>query len=252
MKKTTFQNVADMNDLVGNIATGSIHCARHQYHIIAEEVKELEDAILDQDLKMARDGVADVKVTVYGLAHRLGIKHFDAVVRAATQVLMNHLELQADETTAQFIRRGYAQMEIDCTLNWDLALAEFKSLIENFEDLADSIQTHFEKSDPVFYIASMIYYAELIAALLGFDSDADDAEVHRSNMSKFDTNEEDLLATVKKYYDLGVETVVRETAIDDVKYYVVKVAHDQDGKDGKFYRRGKFLKSINFEEPNLA
>ncbi len=251
MKKTAFQNVADMNNLVGNTATGSLECARHQFHIIAEEVKELEDAILDEDLKMARDGVADVKVTVYGLAHRLGFKHFDAVVRGATQAFMNHVELQADETTAQFIRRGYAEMEIDTTLNWDLARVEFKSLIENFDDLSDALKTPFEIPPAVFYSASMIYCAETIAALLGFDSDADDAEVHRSNMSKFDTKEEDLRATIKKYYDIGVETVVRETVIDGVKYYVVKVGHDQNGKDGKFYRGGKFLKSVNFQEPNL-
>lgn len=91
----------------------------------------------------------------------------------------------------------------------------------------------------MFAIAQLIVVADIEDRIF-----ADIEEVIRSNMSKFDTEELFAQQSLQKYLDKGLNVVT----VKNGEYYVVTVAGDQD-VNGAFYPDGKFLKSINFSEP---
>lgn len=77
--------------------------------------------------------------------------------------------------------------------------------------------------------------------------------VTKSNMSKLCKTKEQLDNTVKFYRDLGVDIYIKESPVnqDDGSYqYIVYSACEQTVK-GKVYRANKFLKCIDWFEPNL-
>lgn len=261
--KTAFEHVSDMNTLVGNLPTSSYDDIRSQMDIIAEEVYELRDAIEDEDLTEVRDGVADVKVTVFGLMHRMKVPYFDAVVRATLQCEFADLHVN-DETTFKFLEAASEEDPVpESHVLWTRAAAICYSLKEDFDAMkaivADIDNMPMYRRFLIQRSARIILLAEMIAAALDFDSDADDLLVHESNMSKFDTNREDLEKTIQKYRDLGITTYIVEGKVDDQSRYVVKVAEARDSKgqlvdfqtdkNGRKQRVGKFLKSHLWKEP---
>lgn len=154
---SNFKMMAMLNNLAGNGSNAGWEAIEKQLKLVKDELKELSDGIDVKDIHELRDGIADVLVTIYGLAHRAGI-----------------------------------------------------------------------------------------------DADADLLEVVLSNLTKFDPNgTDDIQRTVKKYLDIGVETVQLANAnpVGEGELLVTKSAYDQNGTDGKGYPAGKWLKSANFEEP---
>ena len=76
-------------------------------------------------------------------------------------------------------------------------------------------------------------------------------EVTNSNLTKFDTNQNDVTETVKHYVNLGVETVPMYMTQYDL-YYVVSIK-DQTDYNGKTYHKGKILKSKSrYKEPDFT
>lgn len=93
MNKTQFQKIAHFNTLIGNSNACTAAGFRAQFEMIREEFEELGQALIayeaaigldDHDgsaaeytgaaaFKEMRDGIADVLVTTYGLAHRMGV-----------------------------------------------------------------------------------------------------------------------------------------------------------------------------------
>lgn len=91
--KTAFQKIAFFNSLIGNTNSADLSGLDAQFHCIKEEFQELEAALIGMKrvaltlsiddpkresshayfFQELRDGIADVLVTVYGLAHRAGI-----------------------------------------------------------------------------------------------------------------------------------------------------------------------------------
>lgn len=77
---SNFECVAQYNEIIGNEAMTPEHpeywtLLERQLELIQEELKETQEAIRNRDLTELRDGICDVLVTTYGLAHRSG---FDA------------------------------------------------------------------------------------------------------------------------------------------------------------------------------
>lgn len=74
---TNFEKVARFNDLIGNRKGDPLDpdwdALERQAALVLEEVHETLDAIATRDLKALRDGIADILVTAYGLAHRTGV-----------------------------------------------------------------------------------------------------------------------------------------------------------------------------------
>jgi len=74
---SNFKRVSYFNTVCGN-SIGDINnpdwsIAEAQLQLIAEEFFELHQAIEERDITEVRDAIADVLVTCYGMAHRLGI-----------------------------------------------------------------------------------------------------------------------------------------------------------------------------------
>jgi hypothetical protein len=82
----------------------------------------------------------------------------------------------------------------------------------------------------------------------GFNVEMDMVAVYLSNMSKFCKDSDELERTIIKYHNLGVQVVVE----GEFPFRYVKAAHDHVDKDGNKYAKGKFLKGINFKEPEFA
>lgn len=81
--------------------------------------------------------------------------------------------------------------------------------------------------------------------LMGYNSEADMIAVYLSNMSKFCKTEEEIVATEAKYAAIGLSTY-RE---GEFPRMYLKAAHDYEDAAGNKYKKGKFLKGINFKEP---
>lgn len=135
-------------------------------------------------------------------------------------------------------------------VNWEAVDRQMAIIESEFNELKEGVMTrtlHGAKGirDGV---ADVQVTAIGMAHIIGFDSDKDMLEVYNSNMSKLCVTQEELVATQKKYADIGVVTYVG----GELPRAFVKSALDQTGSNGEFYKKGKFLKGINFKEPNLT
>ena len=90
-----------------------------------------------------------------------------------------------------------------------------------------------------------------LAGRYGFDAAEVLRRVIESQFSKFDKNMDDLLDTRTKYTRLGVETFFIKKEYGGETVYVTKVSETVTGTDGKTYLKGKWLKSVNFQEPRF-
>lgn len=99
--------------------------------------------------------------------------------------------------------------------------------------------------------------ADLLVVTYGMgyimDINADKAvqEVNRANMTKVCITKDQVKRTVDKYNKEGVECSVLKSSTDDGDVWLVKSSKDQEDSKGKFYPKGKFLKNVDWEEPNL-
>lgn len=88
----------------------------------------------------------------------------------------------------------------------------------------------------------------MLAWRLGYDIDAILDEICECNLTKFDTSLDQAVETKAKYAGLGVNVVIKQGTVNETLYYVVFVDGDQQAND-KFWPNNKWLKSINFREP---
>ena len=133
---------------------------------------------------------------------------------------------------------------------WDAVDHQIKIIESEFNELCDGIKARDvgELRDGIMDLLFTVYG---LAHRAGIDADADFLEVVRSNMFKFDANEEDCMLTAEKYSQQGVSTnafIMRDTEANRV-YYITRSAKDQNDHREKFLPAGKWLKSHNFEEP---
>lgn len=112
--KTNFELVALLNNCAGNIIDPSWEVADKQMKIVQLEYDELVDGVKTKDLDKVRDGIADVLVTVYGLAHRLGLDADDDFLTVVNS-LYNSLYSRFDTTEegAMLTHEKYAKIGVD-------------------------------------------------------------------------------------------------------------------------------------------
>lgn len=137
----------------------------------------------------------------------------------------------------------------DTNGGWDVIDHQLMIIESEFNEMRDGIKARniAELRDG---IQDLLFTVYGLAWRAGFDADVDFAEVVRSNLTKFDANEEDALRTQEKYQAIGVKTYCQKVTAENGRvFYVTKSAVDQIGQDGKSYPAGKYLKSIHFEEP---
>lgn len=74
MQMSGFEKIVLLNVLAGNPSNAGWEAADAQLELIKSEFRELcEDGVEKRNLHEVRDGIADMLVVLYGLAHRLGI-----------------------------------------------------------------------------------------------------------------------------------------------------------------------------------
>lgn len=134
---------------------------------------------------------------------------------------------------------------------WAAADHQIRIIESEFEELKEGIATRDEKElrDGV---ADLLFTVIGLAHRLSLPSIADLAEVVRSNLTKFDTSEEDALKTCDKYLEIQVSTYyTAKTNPDGTVLFVTYSATDQVDTAGKKYIADKWLKSYRWEDVNL-
>lgn len=250
LQDTNFYRTAQINNLAGNYAAPTDYAGhRKQLDLIASEIKEGRDHLPNMKINpdALRDDVQDVLFTTYGLAHRLGL--------TADQVLLD------DAKTNYETCKGWFDDTHDVSTdpyNWlnRVEEAHHHLLMTHVQAEAAGLVPK-DDEGVTEAVENLLVEAYGLGLALGYPVDVDYNEVVRSNMTKFDRIQADVLATQDKYAQLGVETVVRtaEHTLSNgevVILFVTKSAKDQVGTDGKDYPADKWLKSVNFEEPQYA
>lgn len=222
---TNFRLTQRINQVAGNVPDGTDAQIRKQAGLIRDEVEEL-----------------------------LGHCHMDALFRfnfkkMAQQFLEaytyydNELEGDADPEMLKAVEEAQKFLDL-CEEQEKIASGEIVAKIDR-EAVRDDIQ------DILVTDYGLSHY-------MGFDADADHVKVYESNMSKFDPSMDLARLTQEKYAALGVPTTIRCTEVSKLHhgerhltetFFINVSAEDTVGTDGKTYPKGKFLKSINFKEP---
>jgi NTP pyrophosphatase (non-canonical NTP hydrolase) len=91
-----------------------------------------------------------------------------------------------------------------------------------------------------------------IGYIMNIDCDEGLKEVNRANFSKLCKTQEQVQQTVEYYNKLGIETSVSHNTLDDEDVFLIKSSCEQRDKDGKVYPKGKFLKNVDWIEPDLG
>lgn len=224
-RPTNFQLTSEINTVVGNHPTSDITAWRRQAGLIRDEVVELLGHVhLDALHKFDFVEIAKQFLEAYSVCEDEG-RFCDEMVNAK-------------DVAVEFLK-----------------LHEYQRTLFTSEDLPGAgINPYAVRDD----IQDILVTAYGLSHRMGFDADEDHREVYRSNMTKFDKTAAGAKATQEKYEKLGVKTRIEETldpkcnqsGVEDLSvFFIVKVDGTQKGTDGKTYPDGKFLKSVNFEEP---
>lgn len=97
-------------------------------------------------------------------------------------------------------------------------------------------------------VADLLVVTYGMAYVMNIDADKALQRVNEANMSKLCTSQDEVVATTGFYAQLGVEISVQTVG---KSLFAIKSTRDQEGEDGKFYPQGKFLKNVNWKEPDL-
>lgn len=254
--RLSFQMNAMVNNASGNFplplnASAEQHAeaCRSQLYIIRSELRELLMALRAGDsveaLREIRDGVADVIVTADGLRHRLCLgSQPDAIAYSVTR--------------SETISSEMAGCLHTFNVNFSKLVGADAIDEETLELLPASSTCAYECGDATSYLNALVLVTSCysiafqVAHRFGIPVIEDQVAVFRSNMSKFDTDFETAQKTIEKYRNLGIAVHIEEVrsmnGLSLDTFYIVKSSQDQD-VGGKDYPKGKFLKSINFQEP---
>lgn len=277
---------AHVNNVVGNHRQ-SIHspgrwakAGLHQVKIIASELNELilgHKAYTDQPLSEAelakvkkkagedlrtwglrevRDGVGDVIVTTDGAYHRLDLPTSNGqMLRVAGMHVSMTFGLgqsQVEVVNNLLTNAGGHLESIKLILQqvqdgWDAAVADDNEsggdiVYDVLPGTENLLRAMLDDIQLAMYAVSTSYHINLVE---------DQVLIYRSNMSKFDTDSSVAAQGVQAYADQGVQTYISEQQVGNDTYYIIKSAADQE-VGGKDFPKDKFLKSVNFAEPDFS
>jgi len=139
-------------------------------------------------------------------------------------------------------------------IDWSVLEHQFNVIREEFEELRDKglgAKNWQEVKDGLGDILVVTYG---LAYRCSLDADKLMDNISDSNFSKLCKTADEVTATVKYYDSIGVTTRVEETELDGVRVWAIKSAADQhyvENGEEKFAKDGKFLKNINWHEPDL-
>jgi uncharacterized protein YabN with tetrapyrrole methylase and pyrophosphatase domain len=130
--------------------------------------------------------------------------------------------------------------------DWERLQRQFHLIAEEFKETHDAIEAR-DKKEVVDGCADLLVVTYGLLHLAGVDADAAMRVVSESNFSKLCSSPEVAEKTLKHYANLGVSVSLQ----GDVPTAYVSVTEDCHDISGKFYPRGKFLKSVEWKEPSF-
>ena len=241
---TQFQKVKDFNVAFGvtmfdnfstNLITENRDLAKLRFHLIEEEVCELDEAIKNNDFIETIDALADILYVVWGAGVSFGIDMDEEYKNFLNS--MNH--------TFDFKNLSFFQntklINDTCTRETDntnmIAIFKYNFCIQRGFNLPDNITNNKKDMDNLANnLCWLIYRVYKFAELKNIDIDKAFNIVHDSNMSKLCSTEQLAIETVQWYKDNNTTydtPSYRKSDLGD--YYVV-------------YNKstGKILKSIKY------
>jgi len=246
--KSAFQNISEMNTAFGNLFGSCVKEGKvidykkllNQSKNLYDELDEMKDdgfalLIKDPESKEGRtglvDAIGDVIVFLYGVPHFLGS------------------ELR---TSAENIEFHYNEIiSYNGNDKYDEIYKNAKSLID---DIIQSINDEASVDEIMDTVSELDAYINALCNYYNVDLTLLIDLITLSNMSKLCQNEDEQNLTLKKYQDDGVVVHAQPSPLlqsNGSPYLVVYSSIEQTVK-GKVYRANKFLKCVNWFEPDLA
>lgn len=235
--RTTFQKNVEINlafgNPKGNPDAPNWPAIKRQYDITLSEFNELDKAVKGNNWVQVMDGQGDVTTTNDGIAHIAGFDEDREYSRLSDSDKLS-LNQFGDFKGNKF------------DPNWSI----LRDHLEFSRPILESIQSLIETTDYVGIQNTVPYVDELnriFARLAGIDSDLVLDAVYVSNLTKLIKDEDELQATIAKYAEQGVTVAV----FGEFPTKYVKSDREQPFK-GEIIPAGKFLKGINFKEPDFS
>ena len=248
MSKTGYQQVVDFNTCFGSHVTtehdkhlyfSHPNTVNLKYGLVDEEVKELEEAYMENDIKEIVDALCDIKYVLYGMAAAFGIN--------SDVEFKKYLRYTGDTTD-----NNCSDFEMVKNLTHDINynVKNYKENIKNseFKNSTDKIisnirminanlkkATNNAKFDIMLQeLNVLLYHVNLMGSTIGVNLDDAFNIVHSSNMSKVCSSEELAKETVDWYLS------------NDVRYKTPSYRKSEYGWIVFNKDTGKILKSIKY------
>jgi predicted HAD superfamily Cof-like phosphohydrolase len=251
MSKTCFEKVVDFNKCFGshistehdkNLYLTHPNIVSLKYGLVDEEVKELDEAYLENDIKEIIDALCDIKYVLYGMAAAFGIN--------SDVEFKKYMVINDNSNISDFKMVKNLNPEINYNVNHyveNIKNTEFKNNTEKIMSDIREINSNLKKAtyDGKFDIMLnelnlLLYYVNLMGCSVGINLDDAFNIVHSSNMSKVCPNE-----------DLAKETVAWYLANDD-RYKTPSYRESEYGWVVFNKDTGKILKSIKYTPADFS
>lgn len=243
---TPYKNISDTNTAFGNLFGSSVNGNTvtdydklyNQAKNLYDELDELRDdgfSLLIKNpsdregRKEMVDAVADLLVFLYGLPHFLNVDYVEAKPNQHIIELLQDLEGEEFYTSVYDDIKDRIDAIIESILD--------KSSIEEMMDEIVSLDS---------YLMSLAeFYNADVTSLI--------QKVTDSNMSKLCLNDEDTEATLNFYRNKGVDVYSNNSPLiqENGQPFQVVYSSCEQTVGGKVYRAHKFLKCVNWFEPDL-
>ncbi len=245
-----YKNISDTNTAFGNLYSSCMEKGiitnytklYNQAMNLYDELQELYDdgfSILKKDpldkegRKGMVDAIADLIVFLYGIPHFLGYVYTEKQSNPVLKDILIDYKYKEDNSFYSHV------------------IEDIKQLID---DIINAIHNKSNHTLIMKYVEELDSYLMTISDLYSVNIDKLIQKVTESNFSKLCKNQTELEATLKSYRDQGVDVYSGESPLsqpDGTPYYVVYSSKDQT-VNGKVYREDKFLKNVNWFEPDIS
>lgn len=245
-----YKNISDTNTAFGNrfgscLDKGVINNYDKLYNQgmnLYDEHQELHDdgfSIL-KDNPLSKEGrigmvdaIADILVFLYGIPHFLGYHYEEQKSNETLKEILTNYETDGDKSFYEHVLEDTNQL---------------------IDEIMEPIKNKKNHSIIISKIKELDIYLHTLCDLYQIDVKNLIEKVTLSNMSKLCKNDKEVEDTMYFYTSKGVEVYSGKSPLlqeDGTPFYVVYSSKDQTVND-KVYRADKFLKCINWFEPDLS
>ena len=131
-------------------------------------------------------------------------------------------------------------------IQWVRVRAQADNILDEYEELLEALKRQ-DITETRDALCDILVFTLGAYHFIGHDADEDMRVVYESNMSKFCKTQQEVWDTQQYYFDLGIETYTG----GELPAMWVKSVKQQKDKYGKNYPQGKFLKCVNWKEPEF-